>query len=236
MKLIEENIIEIFDAHYLVETINLNNKTILELGCGNAAMTKKIAQTGFDRKIFACEVDEIQHKKNLELNIENIEFLLCGAQKIPLEDESINIVLLFKSFHHIPSELMKEALKEIKRVLKPNGIVYICEPLFIGKHNELMSIFNDEQIVRENAFNAIKDSVENEEFKLFKEIFFKTKASYKNFQEFKNKHMNLTFHKGGKVKEDIEKKVEEKYNSFANENGETEFLNPFRVDILQKTI
>lgn len=136
MKLIEENITQTLDEIYLLETLNLNNKIILELGCGEASMTKKISQNGFDRKIIACEVDKVQHKKNLDLNIENIEFKLCGAENIKVEDNSIDFVLMFKSFHHIPKEFMNKALLEIKRVLKPNGLAYISEPLFMGEQNE----------------------------------------------------------------------------------------------------
>ena len=79
MKLIEKNITQNIEEIYLLETLNLNDKTILELGCGNASMTKQISQNGFNRKIIACEVDKIQHNKNLELNIENIEFKLSSA-------------------------------------------------------------------------------------------------------------------------------------------------------------
>ena len=147
MKLIEENITQTLDQIYLIETLNLDNKTILELGCGNATITKQLALNGSNRKIIACEVDEIQHKKNLLLNIENIEFKLNPAQEIQLEDESVNMVFLFNSFHHIPRDLMKKALLEIKRVLKPNGLVYISEPLSTGKANELYSIFHDEEEV-----------------------------------------------------------------------------------------
>ena len=117
MKLIEENITQTLNEEYLIETLNLNNKTILELGCGNASKTQGIASRGFDRKVIACEVDEIQHEKNLQLEIDNIVFRSFGAQKIDIEDNSIDIVFMFKSFHHIPIELMDEALMEIKRVL-----------------------------------------------------------------------------------------------------------------------
>ena len=127
MKLIEDNITQTLDEIYLVETLNLDNKTILELGCGNASMTKEIAQNGSNRKIIACEVDEVQHRKNLLLNIPNIEFKLNGAEDIDVEDESIDAIFMFKSFHHIPYDLMKKALKEIKRVLKPNGLLIILE-------------------------------------------------------------------------------------------------------------
>lgn len=231
MKLLEENITQTIEEIYLIETLNLNNKKILELGCGNATMTKKIASNGFGREIIACEVDEIQHKKNLELNIENIEFKLCGAQNIDIEDDSIDFIFMFKSFHHIPKELMSQALNEIKRVLKPNGMAYISEPLFQGKQNELIAVFHDEEQVRIDAFEAIKESVQKEQFKLFREIFFQTEVIYESFEDFEKKQMNMTYNDHG-MNEEIKQKVKERYESFGG--GRLNLLKPFRVDILQK--
>jgi len=195
-------------------------------------MTKMISLNGSNRKLIACEVDEIQHKKNLLLDIPNIEFKLNGAQNIDIEDESVDAIFMFKSFHHIPYDLMKKALEEIKRVLKPNALVYISEPLFKGGQNELVAMFHDEEQVRIDAFEHIKDSIENEQFKLFREIFFQTEVIYKDFEDFKNRQMNLSYNDNNITKE-LEEKIKNKFNSF-NNGKETSFMKPFRVDILQK--
>ena len=232
MKLIEDNITQTLDEIYLVETLNLDNKTILELGCGNASMTKEIAQNCSNRKIIACEVDEVQHRKNLLLNIPNIEFKLNGAEDIDVEDESIDAIFMFKSFHHIPYDLMKKALKEIKRVLKPNALVYISEPLFKGAQNELISMFHDEEQVRIDAFKHIKEAVENEQFKLFRELFFQTEVTYKNFEDFKTRQMNLSYNDNN-ITNELEEKIKYKFNNY-NNGKDVSFMKPFRVDILQK--
>jgi len=233
MKLIETVITETLNEHHLIETLNLNDKVILELGCGDASMTQKIALCGYDRNIIACEVDEKQHKKNLELDLDNVYFILSAAQDIKLKNNSVDMVFMFKSFHHIPKEHMKKALSEIKRVLKPSGLAYISEPLYAGAQNELVSIFHDEKQVRIDAFEAIRDSVLRQEFKLFRELFFHSEVSYKNFEDFKVQQMDLTFHEES-ISDEIQAQVEAKYNSIANNDGSTEFLKPFRVDILQK--
>jgi len=233
MKLIENVITETLNEHHLIETLNLNEKIILELGCGAASMTQKIAFTGFERNIIACETDVIQHKKNLQLDIDNIYFRLGEAQDIEMKDNSVDIIFMFKSFHHIPKKFMVKALSEIKRVLKPSGLAYISEPLYAGAQNELVSIFHDEKQVRIDAFEAIRDSVLRQEFKLFRELFFHSEVSYKNFEDFKVQQMDLTFHEES-ISDEIQAQVEAKYNSIANNDGSTEFLKPFRVDILQK--
>lgn len=231
MKLIEKNITQNIEEIYLLETLNLNDKTILELGCGNASMTKQISQNGFNRKIIACEVDKIQHNKNLELNIENIEFKLSSAEDIQVDDNSIDFVMMFKSFHHIPIDLMQKALDEIKRVTKPNALIYISEPLFSGDLSDIISIFHNEERVREEAFKAIKKSVDNEDFKLFQEIFFYTPVTYLNFDDFKSKVMDVTFNDNN-ISKELEEKVKNKFEQISNNQSIT-FQKPFRVDILQ---
>ncbi len=235
MKLIEENITQTLNEEYLIETLNLNNKTILELGCGNASKTQGIASRGFDRKVIACEVDEIQHEKNLQLEIDNIVFRSFGAQKIDIEDNSVDIVFMFKSFHHIPIELMDEALVEIKRVLKPSGLLYISEPLFYGDQNKLISMFHDEEYVRAEAFRVIKKSVDNGEFKLFNEVFFNNEISYSSFEEFQERQMDLSYNGKSNISNELMENIKKEFMKFYKD-GEAKFLKPNRVDILQKVL
>ncbi len=233
MQLLNENITQTLNEHYFVESFYLDNKTILELGCGAATMTQKIANTGENRKIIACEIDEIQHQKNLQLDITNITFKLSGAQNIPCEDSSIDMIFMFKSFHHIPKELMNQALGEIKRVLKPNGLAYISEPLFLGEQNYLVSLFHNEEKVRKDAFEAIKACVDNNDMKLFKEVFFNSEVVYNNFKDFEKKQMNLTYNDDA-IDAALYTKIQKEYLKLAKEDESAYFLKPFRVDILQK--
>ena len=84
---------------------------------------------------------------------------------------TVDVVLMFKSLHHVPVDLMDQALREIRRVLKPDGLVYISEPLFAGEFNEILRLFHDEQKVREAAFSAVKKAVDAGLFRLVEEIF-----------------------------------------------------------------
>ena len=126
--------------------LSLDGKHILELGCGSAEITRDIAASGAGRTVTALEVDEIAHEKNLQVtDLPNVTFALSGAQDIPLVEESVDVVFMFKSLHHVPLELMQDSMLEIRRVLKPGGLAYISEPVFAGDFNEILRLFHDEQ-------------------------------------------------------------------------------------------
>ena len=142
------------------QLLPLQGADILELGCGKAEKTRAISQNGKAQSITALEVDEIQHAANLRNNdLANVTFRLGGAEAIPAADESFDIVLMFKSLHHVPVERMDHAMAEICRVLKPGGLAYISEPVFAGEFNEILRLFHDEKAVREAAFSAVERAV-----------------------------------------------------------------------------
>lgn len=175
------------------ELLDLDGKHILELGCGRGDLTRLIASHGKDRSIVATEVDEKQHAINTTItDLPNVRFELAGAQKIPAADETFDRVLMFKSLHHVPLDLMQAALTEIKRVLKPGGLLYISEPLFQGDFNEVLRIFHNEELVREAAFNAISETVQSGKLTLQQQIFFKSAIPMPDFSMFEKSVINVT--------------------------------------------
>ncbi len=213
--------------------LSLDGKQILELGCGSAEITRNIATSGVDRKIIALEVDEIAHEKNLQIaDLPNVTFGLSGAQDIPLEDESIDVVFMFKSLHHVPVELMEPSMHEIRRVLKPGGLLYISEPIFAGEFNEILRLFHDEQKVREAAFNTIQKAVDQGLFSLVEETFFNSPMRFENFAEFENNTIKAT-HSDHSLDEELYQLVKQRFEQHIGDDG-AHFLMPIRVDLLQK--
>ena len=194
MKLAQERIeLNCPESDIYNQLLSLDDKHILELGCGSADITRNIATAGKGRKITALEVDEIAHQKNLQItDLPNVSFGLSGAQDIPLDDESFDVVFMFKSLHHVPLELMDQSLLEVRRVLKPGGFAYISEPIFAGEFNEILRLFHDEQKVREAAFQAVKRAVDDGLFILAEQVFFNTPMKYQSFAEFENNVINAT--------------------------------------------
>ena len=213
--------------------LSLDGKHILELGCGSADHTRDIATSGADRKVTALEVDQLAHEKNLQItDLANVIFELAGAQDIPLEDESVDVVFMFKSLHHVPLELMEPAMHEISRVLKPGGLAYISEPVFAGEFNEVLRLFHDEQKVRQAAFNTVKKAVDDGLFSLVEETFFNSPMKFAGFAEFEEKVIKAT-HSDHSLDEELFDLVKQRFEQYIGDDG-AHFLAPIRVDLLQK--
>lgn len=211
----------------------LDGKHILELGCGSAEITRNIASSGTGRSVTALEVDEIAHEKNLLISdLPNVTFGLSGAQDIPLQDASVDVVFMFKSLHHVPLELMYPSMQEIRRVLKPGGLAYISEPVFSGDFNEILRLFHDEQKVREAAFEVLVKAVDDGLFNLIEETFFNSPMRFENFAEFEENTIKAT-HSYHSLDDELYQLVKQRFEQHVGPDG-AHFLMPMRVDLLQK--
>ncbi len=215
------------------EHLDLEGKRILELGCGAAWMTRELMQQFRPRHFLATEVDRIQHEKNLCLDdLPGVEFRLGGAESIAAPDGSFDAVFMFKSLHHVPMDRLDDALSEIHRVLTPGGIAYFSEPVYWGDFNALLCLFNDEKAVREQAFSALRRSIERGRFFLQAEVFFQLPGVYADWQEFERRFIHVT-HTQHDLSDALRARVKTAFMGHLKEDG-AHFMKPHRVDILQR--
>jgi len=213
----------------------LKEARVLELGCGTAFMTRRIAEECSPAEIIATEVDRVQFEKNLLVSdLPTVKFVYGGAEQIDQADSSVDVVLMFKSLHHVPKEKMDQALSEIARVLKPGGIAYISEPVYAGEFNEILRLFNDEREARSRAFQAIEQSVKQGKLELIEQIFFLSPTQYKNFEEFEARILKVT-HTDHRLDSNLFEKVRERFTEHMTAQG-ARFLNPMRVDLLRRPV
>jgi SAM-dependent methyltransferase len=221
------------EVKLMLDTLPFDGARVLELGCGKAEKTRSLAETGRVAEILALEVDAIQHVRNLQVtDLPNVRFAHGGAEAIPAEDNAFDIVIMLKSLHHVPVAHMDTALSEIARVLKPGGLAWISEPVFAGELNEIMRLFHDEKIVREAAFAAVCRAVEDGRLLLKEERFFNTRSQFDSFDQFDARMIRVT-HSNHALSPKLYREVQEKFAAHLTPDGAT-FLNPQRVDVLQK--
>ena len=109
--------------------------TVLELGCGSGAFTTCIARAvGRQGKVYAVDIQsamlrqlerKLSQPENKELT--NIELRQASAYDLPFTDESIDLVCMVTVLQEIPDR--GRALRELRRVLKPGGILAVTELL-----------------------------------------------------------------------------------------------------------
>lgn len=215
------------------QLLPLNQANILELGCGKADKTRAIAKAGKVASILALEVDAIQHANNLTAtDAPNVCFELGCAEDIPAADASMDIVLMFKSLHHVPMDKMDQALAEIHRVLKPGGLAYISEPIYAGEFNDILRLFHDEKQVREAAFAAVERAVSSNMMSLVTQKFFNTPMHFDDFAQFEEKIIKVT-HTNHTLPPELYDAVYAKFICQMTATG-ADFFMPIRVDLLRK--
>jgi len=235
MKLTDENITRACpESEVLNELLALDGKHILELGCGRAEITRMIAGEGTGRSVVALEVDEIQHDLNRDIDdLPNVEFRMAGAEAIPYPDAAFDIAFMFKSLHHVPLDLMDQALAEVKRVLKPGGFAYISEPVFAGDFNEVLRLFHDEEAVRLAAFEAVQRAVDSGLFELASETFFLSPMHFDDFADFDQKILKVT-HSDHSLSPELHAQVKAKFEAHMSPEG-ANFRMPIRIDLLKRS-
>jgi ubiquinone/menaquinone biosynthesis C-methylase UbiE len=220
--------IEVIRAH-----LDVAGKQLLELGCGAAWMTRLLATELGAARVVASEVDLVQHQKNLAVtDLPNVQFVYGGAEAIDAPDRAFDAVFMFKSLHHVPREYLDQALSEVHRVLRPGGLAYVSEPVYWGDFNALLSLFNDEQEVRELAFQALRRAVENGFFELEVEQFFQVPSTYTSWEQFEERFIKVT-HTEHDIDPPLFQRIKSAFLTHMTADG-AHFLKPHRVDILRK--
>ena len=182
------------DLNLLAELVPLINARIVELGCGNARLARTLLQQFPGCHVTGLEVDVRQHAKNLaEPPQPDLTFLAAGAQAIPLTDASCDLALMLKSLHHVPLAVMATALGEVARVLRPGGYLYVSEPIFDGAMNEVIRLYNDEEVVRTAAQAAVDAALITGLWEQVAERCFATPVHFDDFADFEQRMMRPTY-------------------------------------------
>lgn len=99
---------------------------VLDLGCGEGIMTRKIAKkcsnvTGCD---YCASVMDVAAKNHPE-----IKFLQANVTAIPFENDRFSRVVFTEVAEHLLPIQLKKALQEIVRVLRPDGALLFTTPI-----------------------------------------------------------------------------------------------------------
>ena len=104
---------------------------ILDLGCGTGALTLKAAQKG--AKVKGIDINsqmlEIAQERINEANFgQNVELCEMGVAELGSEEsDSYDVLMSGLCFSELIEDELIYALKEVKRILKPEGILLVAD-------------------------------------------------------------------------------------------------------------
>ncbi|CAN5876688.1 class I SAM-dependent methyltransferase [soil metagenome] len=100
---------------------------MLDIGCGDGATELFIQQYQPSWTVEAIDISEKSIARAGEKKITNANFSVYDGKQIPFADNSFDIAFIAAVMHHIDFSLHECLLKEILRVLKPGGRIYLFE-------------------------------------------------------------------------------------------------------------
>ena len=120
-----ENEINITKRHYHDPIFfslmpNLRNKKVLDVGCGNGYMLKRLCKKEQSCELYGIDLRNMVSEAINGGNPTKIHFEEGSCYKIPFKNTFFDVVISSLVFHWIKD--IYKAVKEIHRVLKPGGI------------------------------------------------------------------------------------------------------------------
>ena len=115
------------ESFYLINRWKKDDKKdFLDLGCGLGRHTILFAKNGFKTRAFDLSENAIKRAKEYaqKENVD-VEFKLGDMLNLPYDDESLDCILCRNVISHTNTEGMKKIIKELYRVLRNNGEVYL---------------------------------------------------------------------------------------------------------------
>jgi len=146
----------------ILEVMDLPQQKLLvmDAGCGSGSLAVDVKKAFPNISLYAVDADPkiltIAEKKSRKKN-QQIHFREAFLQKLPFPDNYFDVVYSSLVFHHLNSDIKKEAMKEILRILKKNGLFLLVD---FGKPNsKLFSVLSWFTVLFEEGYDNYKGRI-----------------------------------------------------------------------------
>lgn len=136
--------------HHMAKMTNLKNRDIVEVGSGRGGGLAYITRKFMPASALGVDLEKsIVVFSNKFHHWPNLTFITGNAQKLPLRDDSCDILLNVESSHRYSS--VKAFFREVHRVLRPGGYFLFTDFRDSCKWPELVKQLN------ESGFNVVEE-------------------------------------------------------------------------------
>jgi ubiquinone/menaquinone biosynthesis C-methylase UbiE len=103
---------------------------VLDVGCGPGYFARMLAQTvGSHGSVVGIDAapEMIEYANRKARSLPNCRFQSGAAESLAFPDASYDVVVSSLMMHHIPDELRLQAVREMRRVLRPGGRLLLAD-------------------------------------------------------------------------------------------------------------
>jgi len=110
---------------------------VLDLGCGTGWASRRMARMVSAGEVVGLDVSDemVRRAEQTSQEIMNVRYVWGSAEKIPAPDNQFNKVLSVESFYYYADQ--GQALDELRRVMAPEGKLFILINLYKDNHYSL---------------------------------------------------------------------------------------------------
>ena len=115
-------------ARRIIEELNpKKTEKIIDLGCGTGYYLFLLSNLGVKLNLVGFDYDEkaIEEARD-NLKKKSIDFIIGNLHRMPFEDKSFDKAVMSEVLEHVEEDVA--VLKEVHRILKPNGVIVISVP------------------------------------------------------------------------------------------------------------
>lgn len=198
---------------------------LLDIGCGDSSLPRDLAERGAD----CTGVDPFMPAQDwTPAGGGRWRILQMSAASLPLPDASIDAALFVYSLHHVPAADHAGVFRDLRRVLKAGGRLYVAEPLARGDFNDVLATFHDESAVREGAQRALGEA--GRLFGSHAVSAYTDRRLYPAFEDFATKLQANTRFNDYHAEDVVAPSVRERFAAVAARTGGT-FDQPVKIDL-----
>jgi ubiquinone/menaquinone biosynthesis C-methylase UbiE len=110
------------------EYLDVSGKDILDVGCATGSCGATVVSLERNHYVGVDVVP--QYVERARQRFPAGKFLTMDARRLDFPDASFDVVLFIGVLHHMDDGLVRDCFRDIRRVLRPDGVVLCAEPVF----------------------------------------------------------------------------------------------------------